>query len=114
MILSAHKKIAMKTVAGLGICFALVVVAFAHGGDTTKIHSCVDNKTGNIKLVGASATCKAGETALDWNIQGPPGPQGIAGAQGPTGATRATGTTRFTGCSGTARSGWSWSITCGE
>jgi len=85
MTLSASTTITRRIVAALGGCLAIAVVAFAHGGDTTKIHSCVDNKTGNIKIVAATATCKPGEAALDWNIQGAPGPQGIAGAQGPQG-----------------------------
>lgn len=78
-----------------------VALVYAHGGDTTRIHSCVKN--GTIRIVGANETCKAGETPLDWNItgqagppgpagpQGPQGPQGLQGLQGPAGPQGATG-----------------------
>jgi hypothetical protein len=60
--------------------------AVAHGGDTTLIHSCVKNSNGSIRIVTASTNCVAGETALDWRIQGDPGPAGPAGATGSQGA----------------------------
>ena len=47
MTLSASTKITRRIVAALGGCLAIVVVAFAQG-TTTKIYSCVDNKTGNL------------------------------------------------------------------
>ena len=50
-------------------------VTWAHGGDVTKIHSCV-NTSGNLRVVGANESCRIGETPLDWNIQGPQGPAG--------------------------------------
>jgi len=58
--------------------------AFAHGGDASRIHSCVAN--GNVRITAANETCKDKETALDWAQQGVPGPQGPAGPQGATGA----------------------------
>jgi hypothetical protein len=67
---------------------AAVTLVSAHGGDATKIHSCVNDSSGGIKIVGASDTCKTGETALDWNQQGPQGevgPRGPQGEQGPRG-----------------------------
>jgi hypothetical protein len=54
---------------------------WGHGGNTALIHSCVA-KDGTIRIIEATATCKTQETALDWNIQGPPGPQGPQGIQG--------------------------------
>jgi hypothetical protein len=75
-----------------GAAFGLGVYVNAHGGDASRIHGCVDNRTGAIRIVGASQNCTANkETALDWNIagpaglQGPQGPQGVAGPLGPTG-----------------------------
>jgi hypothetical protein len=64
---------------------ALAPAVSAHGGDTSLIHSCVNNNSGVVRVVGAGVTCKAGETPLDWAQQGVPGPQGIPGPQGPTG-----------------------------
>jgi hypothetical protein len=81
----------------VGAAIASMVGAGAHGGDVTKIHACVDH-AGNIKIVGASATCKSNETAVDWNIQGDKGDkgdQGLPGAKGDPGATGPPGT--FTG-----------------
>src|SRR5262245_5218151 len=78
MTLRASKKTTLRLIAALGGCLAIVVVAFAQG-TTTKIYSCVDNTTENIKIVTATATCKPAESPLAWDIQGPQGPQGPAG-----------------------------------
>jgi hypothetical protein len=81
----------------VGAAFATIFGVGAHGGDVTKIHACVD-AAGNIKIVGASATCKQHETAVDWNIQGvkgDKGDQGVPGAKGDPGVMGPPGT--FTG-----------------
>lgn len=57
----------------LGSAFVLVLVGFtpgvhAHGGDSTKIHSCVNKSSGGVKIVEANASCKQHETAIDWAI----------------------------------------------
>lgn len=77
-----------------------VTLVSAHGGNTALIHSCVSNSSGEIKIVGANASCPSNYRPLDWNIQGPaglqgpigpqglqgePGPQGLAGPQGAAG-----------------------------
>jgi hypothetical protein len=79
----------------LGVVGATLV--YAHGGDTTLIHACLKN--GNLRIIAANETCKAGESPLDWNITGPqgvpgptgpqgiPGPQGVQGEIGPIGPT---------------------------
>jgi hypothetical protein len=58
-----------------------VIHACFKPGDATKLGGAaltvVDSESG--------ATCKAGDTALTFNQQGPPGPQGAPGAQGPAG-----------------------------
>lgn len=54
----------------------------AHGGDPTKIHACVNNNSGEVKIVAPSATCNTNSTATDWNVTGPQGPQGPAGSGG--------------------------------
>lgn len=68
----------------IGIFAALVAtkVVGSTTGDTT-IYACVNSNSGTLRIVGSSATCHTGETALTWNIQGPQGP---AGAPAPTGA----------------------------
>ena len=50
----------------------------AHGGDTSKVHSCV-SKIGAIRIVGADTLCDSKETPLDWATQGVPGPPGADG-----------------------------------
>src|SRR4249919_1216558 len=51
------------------LAFAVVSMASAHGGDASKIHSCVNNNSGTIKIVAPTATCSNNEMALDWNQQ---------------------------------------------
>jgi len=78
------KKNVAFSVSVLGVlCIAGYVSA--HGGDTTRIHGCVSNSSGSLRIVAATGTCKSGETALDWNIVGPVGPIGSTGPQGATG-----------------------------
>lgn len=86
----------------VGAAFATIVGVGAHGGDVTKIHACVD-AAGNIKIVGASATCKQHETAVDWNIQGvkgDKGDQGVPGAKGDPGVKGDKGDMGLTGAKG--------------
>jgi hypothetical protein len=49
--------------------------AGAHGGDTTRVHSCIGGD-GNVKIIAASESCKNNELPLDWSRD--------AGAAGPT------------------------------
>jgi hypothetical protein len=54
---------------GIGVVLALTGVTpavYAHGGDPTLIHACVNNSSGEVKIVDANASCKHNETALDW------------------------------------------------
>jgi hypothetical protein len=105
---------------GTGVVFGAVLGAVvataitlvhAHGGDTTKIHACVDAASGAVRIVGANDTCRppvtdrtgqqiGGETALDWDISGPPGPAGPAGPQGPQGPVGPQGPQGAAGVSG--------------
>jgi len=66
--------------------------AFAHGGDGSLIHACL-NPAGQIRIVGPDENCRPQETPLDWNIVGPTGPQGPPGPEGPTGPTGPQGPT---------------------
>jgi len=63
---------------GIALLYAIPkVVVLAHGGDTALIHGCVKSSNGDIRIIRANATCSSNETALDWNIQGPPGSNGF-------------------------------------
>src|ERR1044071_4922396 len=69
------------------ILISLVSVTYvsAHGGNTALIHSCVNNTSGEIKIIAATANCPSNYRSLDWNIQGPAGQQGPIGLVGPIG-----------------------------
>ena len=75
---------------GVSLATTLAATALGHGGDLTLIHSCVTSNK-NLRVVSASDTCRSNESALDWNIQGVPGPVGPAGPTGLTGAIGAAG-----------------------
>jgi hypothetical protein len=62
-----------------------VTLVSAHGGNMALIHACVNNTSGEIKIVGANSNCPSNYRALDWNIQGPAGQQGPMGPIGPQG-----------------------------
>jgi hypothetical protein len=56
------------------------------------IHGCYSRPGAALYVIdSAVSTCKNGDTALTWSVQGPPGPAGPTGAQGPTGATGPAG-----------------------
>lgn len=62
--------------------FALCAAFYQGTALATKIKTCVDNSTGNIRV---SDSCGPTEYALTLNTTGPQGPQGIPGPAGPTG-----------------------------
>jgi hypothetical protein len=63
----------------------------------SKITVCVSKKTGTLYRAGK---CRAHDTKVSWNVQGPTGASGPAGAAGRTGATGPTGATGGTGAAG--------------
>lgn len=75
----------------VGLILGGSTYAMAHDGGATAtgvVHSCVKASgpsKGNIRIVSATASCSASEVALDWNAQGPIGPQGPQGDTGPAG-----------------------------
>jgi hypothetical protein len=80
---------AASTVAALGI----VALASAHGGPpaTGIIHACVNNSSGEIKIVAETATCNGNRSPLDWNAQGVAGADGEDGEDGADGADGVSG-----------------------
>ncbi len=72
----------------------LLCAAPAHAQSAPTVHACVNNSSGTIHIVAATATCSNNEIALAWNVtgpQGPAGPVGPTGPQGPAGPQGATG-----------------------
>jgi hypothetical protein len=60
----------------------------------TIYYGCVNNTTGDIRIVSKSTVCKSTEHKISWDQtgpQGPKGPQGATGPQGPKGPQGATG-----------------------
>lgn len=75
----------------LAIVATLVVgvpaVVSAHGGGPTAglVHACVNDNSGDVKIVRPDDGCKNNWTPLDWNAVGPRGPVGPEGPQGERG-----------------------------
>lgn len=83
----------------------LSTIAIGNAITTGPIYACVNNSSGTIKIVDATAQCSNNEIQLVWNREGPPGatgPTGATGAQGPAGAAGATGATGASGADGAA------------
>lgn len=73
--------------AGLVILMLLVGVTSARG-DSPVYYACVNDSSGEIKIVQEGDQCKKNETLIQWNqigLQGPVGPQGEQGPVGPQG-----------------------------
>ncbi|MCC5579920.1 collagen-like protein [Microtetraspora sp. AC03309] len=69
------------------------------------IYGCVNKKTGYVRIVNATTTCKPTEYKTYWNQTGPEGPVGVGGtgatgAQGPRGLQGAKGDKGDTGPAG--------------
>jgi hypothetical protein len=64
------------------VAFATVAAAPPPG----TIEACYNNTNGELRLVGSASDCRTHETAISWNITGPPGPPGPPGSPGPAGS----------------------------
>jgi hypothetical protein len=53
--------------------------------DDGVFHACVNDASGEVKLVGRDATCSTNSSKVFWSQTGPPGPPGSPGARGPPG-----------------------------
>ena len=85
-----------RGIAGLAVVVISMAVATstsAHPGPVTNqvIHSCVNDSSGEIKIVSATETCKNHHTPMDWNAQGLVGPAGLRGPRGPGRSARTRG-----------------------
>lgn len=58
--------IVLAFVSGSLLSIATTAV-LAHGGDTSKLHVCVDDTTGAMRMVGVNDTCPSGEHNVDWD-----------------------------------------------
>jgi hypothetical protein len=69
----------------LGVPLSMVLAPQQTASAQT-IYACKNNSTGDLRVVAQGARCPRNWSHLDWNIAGPPGPQGMAAPPGPTGA----------------------------
>ncbi len=86
-----------RVVAALGLGAAVVAgsttVAIAAGSSpsTSQVLTACAGRAGWLRLVTSGAHCRRGETAVQWDVQGPVGATGPTGPAGPTGATGPAG-----------------------
>jgi hypothetical protein len=89
------------------LALALSVGAFvtwAHGGDPSLVHACVNNSNGVTRIVMPNISCQPNESPRHWAIQGTVGPvgqQGVAGAPGAQGPPGPAGPQGVEGVAGT-------------
>ena len=79
----------------LGLAFAVVLVLAGlatanrlQQANDDIIRACVNNNSGELKIIGLGEECQKNSTLLEWNEEGPLGPEGLQGpegAEGPTG-----------------------------
>ena len=76
--------ITLRTLALVAVTGSVIgVLTTASAAD--QIYACVNNSSGTIHIVGASASCANNEIRLVWSTAGPQGPQGQAGKDGADG-----------------------------
>src|SRR4051795_105371 len=88
-------RLVLLTAAGLaataGVAVATTMATNAFTDSQGVYHGCVGNGSGILRVVTPGESCKASETAIDWNRTGPQGIQGPKGEKGDTGSTGPTG-----------------------
>jgi len=67
---------------------------------TVTYYACVNNTSGDPRIVNQNTVCNSTEHKIQWNQQGPVGPQGPQGPKGNTGATGPQGPKGDTGATG--------------
>ena len=64
------------------------------------IHACVDQRSGDLRVIATGGQCKKGESPLEWNLQGPAGAEGPTGPPGPLGPVGPIGPRGIEGTAG--------------
>jgi hypothetical protein len=72
----------MMRATGIAGVFVVALALAPISADAQQISACVNNSSGEIKIVAPNAVCKNNEHLLVWNVAGPQGP---IGPQGPAG-----------------------------
>jgi hypothetical protein len=87
-----HRKmlVGAASIAAIAIVASVAYATIPNSGGV--INACYARSGGTLRVIDASVTtCKQGETALAWNVQGQQGPIGPAGPIGPPGPQGAQG-----------------------
>jgi hypothetical protein len=88
------KSLLRPLVISAGILSVLIAVPAAQANTSKIYYGCVNNSTGELRVVSANTSCKSTEHKIQWDetgAQGPKGPQGPTGAAGPQGPKGAQG-----------------------
>jgi hypothetical protein len=72
----------------------------ANGNSGNVIYACVNNNSGEVKIVAADTVCHANSTLVHWNQEGTPGMDGADGMDGTNGMNGTDGTDGAPGISG--------------
>jgi hypothetical protein len=85
---------AVGLTATVGVAVGATLASSPYTDPQGVYHGCVNNGSGLLRMVIPGDTCKAPETAVDWNqAGGTPGPAGPAGPAGPKGDDGSPGET---------------------
>jgi hypothetical protein len=63
-------------------------------GDDGTVEACYQKQSGELRAVAGAGDCRPSERPLEWNVQGPAGPQGEPGPQGERGPAGEPGAAR--------------------
>lgn len=70
------------------VAFVVSTLAIGVGpawAQTAEIRACVDKRGRFVRVLEGNRRCAKRQTAVTWNVEGPPGPTGAPGAQGAAG-----------------------------
>jgi hypothetical protein len=82
-----EERIVNRRIVVVGLVAVIVAILTANlaSAQATVYYACVNNSSGEIKMVAADAQCNKNWTKIDWNRVGPQGPAGPVGPAGPAG-----------------------------
>lgn len=83
--MNRKSRLSTLSVIAAALLASIAQVAPVQAQSDETISACAGRFLGVLRLVGEPGDCFAQDTALSWNVLGPPGPEGAAGPQGPAG-----------------------------
>ena len=99
------RKALPSSLAGIVLCLGFIATPTSANAQGNTVYACVNNSSGEVKIVTSTTVCKNNETLKTWNVVGPTGaigPQGSAGTTGAIGPQGPAGTTGAIGPQGPA------------